>query len=251
MHHHRQRRASSRVRRPADRIQSRPRLVGEAAFSRVPSLRCCNQRNAKPPHGPAQEITDWPVDPATRDEQSPRRNNALSKTDVDQPAGIWHSRFWHRGRQNRTVVLIAKTTCAFPQTSWRDKRQLPRWLRRTNVWRRATNPARGPKRLRSGETRLGFTAREGNCERSASTGYCDLTEATVLFSSRPASRYPLNGALRRSQTDGFAISQSDLRNQLSRELSLRLAGRRRSQQTRFANCMDRPSNAVGASRWSG
>src|SRR5262245_4428976 len=95
---------------------------------------------------------------------------------------------------------------------------------------KSNKPRTGAKATKKQRNAVRCCAREGKSERSASTGCFDLTGATVLSSSRAASRYPLNGALRRSQTDGSAISPSDLRNQLSRELPLRLAGRRRSQQ---------------------
>ena len=73
----------------------------------------------------------------------------------------------------------------------------------------------------------GFGPREGKSEhlpRPAASMIRRTQEP--LISSRPAPGCPANGALRRSHTNGYAISQSDLGNHLSREVPLRPVGRR-------------------------
>jgi hypothetical protein len=164
--------------------------------------------------------------------KTPRRNNALGRIDLDHLANL---------AQHVLAQGKAKSNASFDcEDNLRVPADIIFGVTRGNCrdgceeqmfGEEQQTPAPGPKRLRSGETRLGLPNGRARANSSASTECCELTKTTVLCSSRPAFRCPLNGALRRSQTDGCAISRSDRRDHLSRELPLRLVGRRRPQQT--------------------
>ena len=70
------------------------------------------------------------------------------------------------------------------------------WQRRTNIWRRATNPARGPKRLRSGTakrvSRAASSRRQGNLERNMKTLIPLLVALVASVNVAKASELPAN-----------------------------------------------------------